>query len=342
MTTNRLLPVLALAASLPLAAGAQQSLPVRDTPLLKFGVPAPKPSQPLPSETARMISVLRGQGGSAKSSASDSAASKPTPLAGSKPLAPIPFPAKKPSSKPAPVVERRSKIAPEALPQGLAANATPTLKRGRVPADGVTVHESDEPTSKIAFMKKGNTPAEGHAPPSHPHPLESKAGRIVPEGRPVPPRPQVPGGSPLLLGNGGGASGAYPAGPYPAEISYRVDASSQLSTNTVKFVKGGIELADRASYDYLLNLAEALSSPELAGDRFVVEGHASAEGSDYANHLLSQRRANAIFEFLASRGVDPGRLLAVGHGESQARFGDHEPEFLRAQDRQVIVFKLAD
>ena len=151
-----------------------------------------------------------------------------------------------------------------------------------------------------------------------------------------------PGGSPLLLSSEGGASGGYPAGPYPAEISYRVDASSQLSTNTVKFVKGGIELADRASYEYLFSLSEALSSPELAGDRFVVEGHASAEGSDYANLILSQRRANAIFEFLASRGVDPGRLLAVGHGESQARFGDHEPEFLRAQDRQVIVFKLAD
>ncbi|MCB1207059.1 MAG: OmpA family protein [Verrucomicrobiae bacterium] len=342
MNTNRLLPLLAFAASLPLAAGAQQVLPVRDTPLLKFGASAPKPSQPLRSEASRMISVLRGQGESSKGSASDSTASKSATLAGSKPVSSLSVPAKKPASKPAPVVERRSKIAPEALPQGLAANATPTLKRGRVPADGVTVHESDEPTSKIAFMKKGNTPAEGHAPPSHPHSVESKAGRIVPEGRPVPPRPQVPGGSPLLLSSEGGASGGYPAGPYPAEISYRVDASSQLSTNTVKFVKGGIELADRASYEYLFSLSEALSSPELAGDRFVVEGHASAEGSDYANLILSQRRANAIFEFLASRGVDPGRLLAVGHGESQARFGDHEPEFLRAQDRQVIVFKLAD
>lgn len=341
MTTNRLLPVLALAASLPLAAGAQQSLPVRDTPLLKFGASAPKTTQPLRSEAARMVSVLRGQGGSAKGSNSGNAASKPLPLAGSKPVAPLSVSPNKPSSKPAPVVERRSKIAPEALPQGLAANATPTLKRGRVPADGVTVHEPDEPTSKIAYMKKGNTPAEGHAPPSHPQAPEAKAGRIVPEGRPVPPRPQVSGG-PLLLGHGGGAGGGDSPTPYPAEISYRVDASSQLSTSTVKFVRGSVELADRASYEYLLNLSEALSSPELAGDRFVVEGHASAEGSDYANLILSQRRANAIFEFLASRGVDSRRLLAVGHGESHARFGDHEPDFLRAQDRQVIVFKLAD
>jgi outer membrane protein OmpA-like peptidoglycan-associated protein len=319
MNFARLLPLLFLYATVPHAVTAENSL-------------KPVPFKPRP-DAAKMISVLRGE--------------KAAPATASGPASP---------SKPAPVIERRSKVALEAAPRGLKtlpSAPVPTLKRGRVPADGVTVYEVDEPSSKTTYLKKGNQPAEGiAAPPTHSQPLPMKAGRIPAEGDPVPspprPRPPVNGGGALLAGglsgsNGSGSgSGGHASAPRPAEISYRVDASSQLSTDTVKFIKGGVELADQASYDYLHTLAEALTSPDLRSERFVVEGHASAEGSDHANLVLSQRRANAIFEFLASRGVSPDHLLAVGHGESQARFADHEPDFLRAQDRQVIVFKLAD
>jgi outer membrane protein OmpA-like peptidoglycan-associated protein len=321
MNLVRLLPLVFLSATIPHAGTAENSF-------------KPVPLKPRP-DAARMVSVLRGEK-----------------------TAPAPANPTTSAKKPAPVIERRSKIALDAAPKGLKPlppTTTPTLKRGRVPADGVTVYEVDEPSSKTTYLKKGNQPAEGIAtPPTHSQPLPMKAGRIPAEGDPVPvpprPRPPVNGGALLAGGLSGSSGSGYGSGGHasaprpaaPAEISYRVDASSKLSTDTVKFIKGGVELADRASYDYLLTLAEALASPDLRGERFVVEGHASAEGSDYANLVLSQRRANAIFEFLASRGVSPDRLLAVGHGESQARFADYEPDFLRAQDRQVIVFKLAD
>ncbi len=321
MNLVRLLPLVFLSATVPHAGTAENSF-------------KPVPLKPRP-DAARMVSVLRGEK-TAPATANPSTSAK----------------------KPAPVIERRSKIALEATPKGLETlppKTTATLKRGRVPADGVTVYEVDEPSSKTTYLKKGNQPAEGLAsPPTHSQPLPTKAGRVPAEGDPVPlpprPRPPVSGGALLAGGLSGSSGSGYGSGGHasaprpaaPAEISYRVDASSQLSTDTVKFIKGGVELADQASYDYLHTLAEALASPDLRGERFVVEGHASAEGSDYANLVLSQRRANAIFEFLASRGVSPDRLLAVGHGESQARFADYEPDFLRAQDRQVIVFKLAD
>ena len=320
MNLVRLLPLVFLSMTVPHAGTAENPFK-----------PVPLKSRP---DAARMVSVLRGE--------------KPAPATANPSIS---------LKKPAPVIERRSKIALEAAPKGLDTlppKTTATLKRGRVPADGVTVYEVDERSSKTTYLKKGNQPAEGLAsPPTHSQPLPMKAGRIPAEGNPVPvpprPRPPVSGGALLsggLSGSGGSGygSGGHASAPRPAaptEISYRVDASSQLSTDTVKFIKGGVELADQASYDYLHTLAEALTSPDLRGERFVVEGHASAEGSDHANLVLSQRRANAIFEFLASRGVSPDRLLAVGHGESQARFADHEPDFLRAQDRQVIVFKLA-
>lgn len=288
--------------------------------------PAP-PSAPSRPDAARMVSVLRGKG--------TEPGTKPSPVLSA---------ASRPSVAPAaPVIERKSRISAEAAPKGFSPGASggaPRIKSGRPPATG----EAEPPSPKVQHMKKGNTRPEGDSLPA-----PVKAGRIPAEGDPVPrPRPRKPSDG-LLLAEGLSEPerGSYgtaprPRPPQPAEIRYRVDASSRLSTDTVKFVKGGIELADQSSYDYLLALSEALRSDELIGERFVVEGHASAEGSDHANLVLSQRRANAIFDFLASRGVATDRLLAVGHGESQARFAEHEPEFLRAQDRQVIVFKLAE
>ena len=124
-------------------------------------------------------------------------------------------------------------------------------------------------------------------------------------------------------------------------LSYHVDSSCQLCTSQIQFRKNSTEFADRQSYDYLQNLAYALSSPELRHQRFVIEGHASAEGSSITNLTLSQRRANRIFDFLVSYGVHPSRLMSVGHGETQAQHASYAPEYLRAQDRRVMVFKMA-
>lgn len=128
---------------------------------------------------------------------------------------------------------------------------------------------------------------------------------------------------------------------FPQQINYRVDPDSQLSTQDVRFRKNSADLADIESANFLENLAVALNNPDLIDDNFVIEGHASAEGSSEYNRILSQERANSVFSFLASRGVDPARLLSVGHGEDMARYAASDPEYLRAEDRRVVVFKLA-
>ncbi len=285
--------------------------------------PLVKQTQP---EVSKMVSVLRG-----RSDAKPSRLSSPS--TGSSGATHV---------NPGLIVERTTTIAPQALPKGYqpgSSGAPMAIKKGRTPAEGGPTSPEGTLSSSTHYMKKGNTPAEGSAPsPSNPpYTTRVKDGRTAPEG--VGPHP-LSNSSNSYTGNGYGNSphSAVPSG----QLTYRVDSSSQLSTNTVKFRKGSTELADSASYEYLISLASALQSPELAAHRFVVEGHASAEGSDYANLLLSQRRSNAIFDFLLSRGVSPQRLLAVGHGEAHARFADYEPEYLRAQDRQVVVFKLAE
>lgn len=306
------------------------------TPAVKQAQPL-KQAQPVQPDVSKMISVLKGR-----------SETKPSPPASS-PLGKKPAAFVNPAVvNPGLVIERTTKIAPQALPKGYQPGSSRDTMRpigpmrpmkGRTPAEGGPASPEGTLSTSTHYMKKGNIPAEGsaHGPSSPPYPSRVKDGRTTPEG--VDPN-RLSNSSNGHTGNGHGSSphAAAPSG----QLTYRVDSSSQLSTNTVKFRKGSTELADSTSYDYLVSLASALQSPELAAHRFVVEGHASAEGSDYANLLLSQRRSNAIFDFLLSRGVSPQRLLAVGHGEAHARFADYEPEYLRAQDRQVVVFKLAE
>ncbi|MCB9543346.1 MAG: OmpA family protein [Myxococcales bacterium] len=51
--------------------------------------------------------------------------------------------------------------------------------------------------------------------------------------------------------------------------------------------------------------------------RLRIEGHTDSQGTDAYNMDLSQRRADAVMKYLVTAGVDPGRLEAVGYGESR-------------------------
>jgi outer membrane protein OmpA-like peptidoglycan-associated protein len=45
-----------------------------------------------------------------------------------------------------------------------------------------------------------------------------------------------------------------------------------------------------------------------------VQGHTDSAGAAEANRVLSQKRAEAVVKYLVSKGVEPGRLKAVGYG----------------------------
>jgi len=49
----------------------------------------------------------------------------------------------------------------------------------------------------------------------------------------------------------------------------------------------------------------------------LVEGHADERGTREYNLALSERRANAVEDFLTSSGVSPFNIEVVGYGEEQ-------------------------
>lgn len=67
-----------------------------------------------------------------------------------------------------------------------------------------------------------------------------------------------------------------------------------------------------------------------------VLGHTDSTGSDAYNQSLSERRAQSVANYLASRGVAPARMATRGFGESQP-IADNGTEYGRAQNRRVEI-----
>lgn len=70
--------------------------------------------------------------------------------------------------------------------------------------------------------------------------------------------------------------------------------------------------------------------------KFTVEGHTDSQGSTEYNQALSQRRADAVKDYLASKGLSAGNIEAVGRGEQNAIASNGSPEG-RANNRRVEV-----
>lgn len=65
-----------------------------------------------------------------------------------------------------------------------------------------------------------------------------------------------------------------------------------------------------------------------------VIGHTDSVGSDAFNQTLSEKRAQSVLDYFASKNVNPIRLAAYGRGESQPR-ADNATEAGRALNRRV-------
>jgi OOP family OmpA-OmpF porin len=82
----------------------------------------------------------------------------------------------------------------------------------------------------------------------------------------------------------------------------------------------------------LVTVAEYMTNnPEATAE---IYGHTDSVGNDQHNMQLSQRRAEAVKNFLSSLGVEPNRITATGFGETRPKASNGTPEG-RLMNRRV-------
>lgn len=89
----------------------------------------------------------------------------------------------------------------------------------------------------------------------------------------------------------------------------------------------------RADAEPILDAAVATLQSEQP-ITIVVEGHTDSTGSDQYNQNLSIRRATAVRDYLAKKGIDSGRMTIEGFGETKPVASNDTAEG-RAQNRRV-------
>ena len=88
-------------------------------------------------------------------------------------------------------------------------------------------------------------------------------------------------------------------------------------------------------------LDEAIRSlQENASLRLEIEGHTCNIGTPEYNLALGERRATAVREYLASRGVSVERLRTVSYGEERPKFDNAREETRRLNRRAALVVRL--
>ena len=92
-----------------------------------------------------------------------------------------------------------------------------------------------------------------------------------------------------------------------------------------------VDAEDRATLD-----AQAQWMARYPNVRVTIEGHADERGTREYNLALGDRRANAAKNYLASRGVDPGRMTVISWGKERPEaLGSDESSW--AQNRRAVT-----
>lgn len=110
-----------------------------------------------------------------------------------------------------------------------------------------------------------------------------------------------------------------------------------LNLQIINFASGSSDIP--ADNKAILDQAATLLN-KVSGVKLNVDGHTDSTGNAAANKALSQSRAQAVVDYLTSKGVDGSKLVAQGHGSDQpvanntteeGRFKNRRIEFSVAQ-----------
>jgi OOP family OmpA-OmpF porin len=120
------------------------------------------------------------------------------------------------------------------------------------------------------------------------------------------------------------------AAPVDATVCQQL-FSELLGKGTIRFDSTRSTL-DRDSAGLLDRLIEtALRCPTA---NIEVAGHTDTDGENSANQALSERRAQAVVDYLVKAGLPASRFTAVGYGSAQPVAGNDTDEG-KAQNRRI-------
>jgi len=110
-------------------------------------------------------------------------------------------------------------------------------------------------------------------------------------------------------------------------------APARVDVHRIEFDNGS-RMLTTASAEQLRNVVEFLKANPRA--RIVIAGYTDDAGSDTANMALSQERATAVMNRLASMGIERARMTAEGYGESHP-LADNATSEGRQHNRRVEI-----
>ncbi|WP_150290177.1 peptidoglycan-associated lipoprotein Pal [Sphingobium estronivorans] len=121
-----------------------------------------------------------------------------------------------------------------------------------------------------------------------------------------------------------------PAGPVKGS---QEDFVASVSSDRILF---GTDQYDVDAQDQQILQSQAAWLQQNPNVRVTIEGHADERGTRDYNIALGERRANAAKNYLASLGIDSGRITTVSYGkERPAALGSDEAAW--AQNRRAVT-----
>jgi OOP family OmpA-OmpF porin len=115
------------------------------------------------------------------------------------------------------------------------------------------------------------------------------------------------------------------------EVKQEVVNRANYVAKNVFLISGSAKLSPK-SFKALDELAKILADdPNL---KLSIEGHTDNTGSMELNQRLSESRANAVRDYLLSKGVSETRLTAIGYGPDRP-IADNKTAAGRARNRRV-------